>query len=638
MKHWGIRARVLFVALVPSVLILFALVTYFTHARIAEVDVALAQHGLSVARQLAPGVEFALFAGDRAALQRMADAAAREAGVASIEITDARGQVLSRSRRIAGDEPLEVIQFTHPVRETRLAVDIPEQLRASAGPAVVGEITVAMSRSAAHDEQRRLLMIGLVLGLACMAAAVLLATVIGDSVIRPIRALADAMTGLGRGPSAPPLAVSEGGELRTLQEGFNEMSARLQDGTRELQARIDAATRALSAQRDTAEQATNAKSRFIAAASHDLRQPLHAIGLFTGALERRTTGTELEGVVGDLAQAVAAMDRLFDSLLDISKLDAGSLRAEPKAFRLARLFAQLEAEHLDSAAQKGIVLRVRPTSAVIVSDELLLQRLLSNLVANAIRYTSVGTVLVCARRRADALQIEVRDSGIGIAPDKQDEIFCEFYQIGNAARDRNLGLGLGLAIVARIARLLGSEVLVRSEPGRGSVFFLRVPLGRLADDEVQDRRTVASAPGAPSTTLQVLVVDDDELVLAGQRALLAEWGCRVTAVSTTHGAEAALAGLGSQPVLVFCDLWLSDQRSGIDLLRNLAVRTDAPISGILVSGDTRPETMQLAKASGYLLIHKPVSPAKLRAIVQHFSARLVGPRERESGDEDTDRR
>ncbi len=155
MKHWGIRARVLFVALVPSVLILFALVTYFTHARIAEVDVALAQHGLSVARQLAPGAEFALFAGDRAALQRMADAAAHEAETASVTIADAKGQVLAHSRRESGADMIEVIQFTYPVRETRLASDFPEQLPPRAQPALVGEITVAMSRSAAHAEQQR---------------------------------------------------------------------------------------------------------------------------------------------------------------------------------------------------------------------------------------------------------------------------------------------------------------------------------------------------------------------------------------------------------------------------------------------------------------------------------------------------
>ncbi len=348
MKNWGIRARVLFLALAPSALILSTLVTYFTYSRIAEVDVALAQHGLSVARQLAPGAEFALFAGDRAALQRLSDAAARESDVASITITDAQGQTIAHSQNGPSDSA-ELVQFTQPVMETRLGVaDFPEQIRVGSASPKVGEITVAMSRSAAHAEQRRLLAIGLVLGLTCVLAAVALAFVIGNSVIQPIQRLAAAMLELGRGKRVTPLSASGGGEFRTLHEGFNEMSAQLHAFTQELESRIEVATRALMTQKDTAEQATSAKSRFIAAASHDLRQPLHAIGLFTATLERRAQGTELEGVVRDLARAVAVMDRLFDSLLDISRLDAGTLQAQPKPFPLERLFAQLAAEYVDA--------------------------------------------------------------------------------------------------------------------------------------------------------------------------------------------------------------------------------------------------------------------------------------------------
>jgi signal transduction histidine kinase len=620
MKRWGIRARVLLLALAPSVLILFTLVIYFTYTRIAEVDVSLAQQGISVARQLAPGAEFALFAGDRAALRRMTDAAARESNVSRIRITDAKGRELAHS---GGDgeraDGSEIIEFEHPVFETRIAADIPEQLYVPGAPTIVGQITVTMSRRAAQSEQRRLLAIGLVLGLVCMLGAVLLAMVIGNGVIRPIRMLAGAMRDLGRGRQVAPLAVSAGGELRTLQEGFNEMSARLHASTQQLQARIDAATRALFAEKETAEQATAAKSRFIAAASHDLRQPLHAIGMFTATLERRSRGSELERVVDDLAEAVAVMDQLFDSLLDISKLDAGVLRPEPAPIRLARLFAQLDAEHREVAALKNLKLRFRPTSAMVLADELLLHRLLGNLVANAIRYTNEGTVMICGRCRGDAIQVEVRDSGIGISSEHQDEIFREFYQIGNPARDRSLGLGLGLAIVSRIARLLGTEAFVRSAPGRGSVFFLRLPRA----PEGERPRVTPVIPDDMSRTpmaLPVLVIDDDRVVLAGSRALLEDLGCRVTTVADATGAESALRAIDDPPVLVFCDLWLSDERSGIALLRKLAAMADVPIRGILVSGDTRPETMELAKEAGFTLLHKPVSPARVRAIVTQFAS------------------
>ncbi|MGE5105897.1 MAG: ATP-binding protein [Betaproteobacteria bacterium] len=624
MKTWGIRARVLFLALAPGALILFALLVYFTYARIAEVDAALARQGVSVARQLASGAEFALFAGDRAALQRLADAAAHEANVASVRIVDATGQELARSLPDEAGGDAERIEFVHPVVQTPMAADIPERLHAPA-PATMGQIVVTMSRRGADAEQRRLVVAGLILGLACMVGAVLLALLIGNGVVRPIRTLAGAMKDVGAGVRVRPIGVSGGGELRTLGEGFNEMVARLQAGTDELQARIDAATRELSAQRDAAQEATAAKSRFIAAASHDLRQPLHAIGMFTATLERRTADTEFQAVVAELTQAVAVMDRLFDALLDVSRLEAGTLHVERKPVRLAGLFSQLEAEHLEAAAQKDLSLRFRPGSAIVITDELLLHRLLGNLVANAIRYTHEGSVLVAARRRGEHVRIEVRDSGIGIPAEHQEAIFREFYQVANPARDRRLGLGLGLAIVARIARLLGTDVKVRSAPGKGSTFYLDQPLA------------ARDAPTAPMRDehdrrfrdarldTAILVVDDDPIAMAGSAALLETLGGRVARAANAGEAEAAMRAIGATPVLVLCDLWLADERGGIALLRRLRAIAAGPMEGVLVSGDTRPETIQLARDAGLSLLHKPVSPARLRALVTQFAASHRAP-------------
>jgi len=634
-KSWGIRARVLFLALLPSVMILVTLAGYFTYSRIAEVDVILAQRGISLARQLAPGTEFALFAGDSAALERLAQAAVREADVASVTITDARGRVVAGATSSTPTNGDAVAKFTQPVLATRIeTADFPEQMGSPSTLKKVGEITVAMSRTAARAHQRDLLLVGLALGSASLIIAVALALGIGNSVIRPIRRLAAAMAELSRGKRVAPLSTEGGGEFRTLNDGFNDMAARLQADTLALQTRIEDATRALMLQKDTAEEATQAKSRFIAAASHDLRQPLHAIGLFTATLQRRAQGTDLSSVVRDLAQAVSVMERLFDSLLDISKLDAGTLVAQSRSFRLEPLFAQLYAEYADAAAAKHLRLHVRPTDVVLVTDELLLHRLLSNLVANAIRYTDHGTVLVCARRRGVAIQIEVRDSGIGIPPEKQGEIFHEFYQIGNVARDRSLGLGLGLAIVARVARLLQTEVNVRSAPGRGSMFSLRVRRGEDGWVLASTPRDAALAqPGEPLPS--ILVVDDDPLVLAGNKALLTELGCDVTTVSDGPGARAAVVALDRKPVLVLCDLWLSDDLSGIDLLQQLEALTKGPISGILISGDTRPETIRAAKGAGYPLLHKPVSPARLRAVLTHFAGKMRKMSASDNRDEDT---
>jgi HAMP domain-containing protein len=219
MNDWGIRARVLFLALMPSIMILLTLVGYFTYARIAEVDVLLAQRGVALARQLAPATEFALFAGDRAALDRLASTAAREADVIDVTITDAQAHVLAHSGRQDSSDLPGAIRFAQPVMATRLdPADFPEQARADSAQAKIGEVTVTLSRSAADARQRELLMVGLALGLAFVLVAIVLALVIGNSVVRPIRRLADAMAELSRGNRVTPLQVEGGGEFRTLSE------------------------------------------------------------------------------------------------------------------------------------------------------------------------------------------------------------------------------------------------------------------------------------------------------------------------------------------------------------------------------------------------------------------------------------
>jgi CheY-like chemotaxis protein len=219
------------------------------------------------------------------------------------------------------------------------------------------------------------------------------------------------------------------------------------------------------------------------------------------------------------------------------------------------------------------------------------------------------------------VRIEVRDSGIGISPEHQEAIFDEFYQVANPARDRRLGLGLGLAIVARIARLLRTEVRVRSAPGRGSTFFLQQPLAPEGDVAPMAQRSRATVSEDGEAALSVLIVDDDPIALSGSRVLLEELGCSVTTATDAASAQSAIERLGSAPVLVLCDLWLSDDRSGMGVLQRLRRLARAPVYGVLVSGDTRPETIQLARDAGFALLHTPVSPARMRAFVMQFAAR-----------------
>ncbi|HEY3460793.1 MAG TPA: histidine kinase dimerization/phospho-acceptor domain-containing protein, partial [Casimicrobiaceae bacterium] len=399
MKHWGIRARVLFLALAPGALILFTLLIYFTYTRIAAVDTALARQGVSIARQLASAAEFAVFARDRVALQRLADAAAREENVSTVHIRDAAGHELARStgeRAITDTEKL--VAFAYPVVETRLSTDIPERLHVPDQDAI-GEIVVSMSRQGAQAEQRHLLAIGLTLGFGCMIAAVLLAMVIGNGVVRPIRGLAQALRDFGAGARVPPLDVSGGGELRALNEGFNEMVGKLAAGTEELQARIAAATRELSEQRDTAQEATAAKSRFIAAASHDLRQPLHALGMFSQALAEHTHDADGRALVQRISASVSALEALLSALLDVSKLDAGVVVAHPRDFAIRPLLDRLADECMPHALERGLSLAVVCGDVAVRSDPMLLERILRNFLTNALRYTERGGVVLGCRRR-----------------------------------------------------------------------------------------------------------------------------------------------------------------------------------------------------------------------------------------------
>jgi two-component system, sensor histidine kinase len=272
------------------------------------------------------------------------------------------------------------------------------------------------------------------------------------------------------------------GEVGALATGVNDMAEALQAHRGELEKRIREATADLAAKKDMAERANQAKSRFFAAASHDLRQPLHALSLFVAALKARNQQPETQTLIDNIEASTAAMELLFNALLDISRLDAGAIEAHPVHFPLHKLLLDLEQQFGALAADKQLRLRFRPCDVTLYSDPLLIERILVNLIANAIRYTDDGGVLVACRRRGRMVRISVIDTGRGIPPDQQESVFQEFVQLHNPARDRSKGLGLGLAIVSRLGRLLGHRVDLRSRPGHGSMFSIDVPLRRRQAD------------------------------------------------------------------------------------------------------------------------------------------------------------
>ena len=364
-------------------------------------------------------------------------------------------------------------------------------------------------------------------------------------------------------------------------------------------------------------EANRAKSRFIAAASHDLRQPLHALGLFVGRLQGRVKAAERSRIVEQIDASVAAMNELFNDLLDMSKLDSGVLAPNISEFPIAQLLERTESTFSAAARKKGLSLRIVRNSAWVRSDFILLERILMNLVSNAVSYTAHGKVVVGCRLRGRHLRIDVFDRGPGIPEDEHISIFREFYQIGGPQRERQGGMGLGLAIVDRLCRLLKHEIDLASALGKGSRFSVLVPSVAARAWIVDPKDSVHPTPDSIGGKL-VVVIDDDPLVLDSTGGLLRSWGCHVLTVGSARVALAGLAECNQSPDLIISDYQLSDGQTGIEAIEELRKSLNLPIPAFLISGDTAPERMREARTSGYHLLHKPVRPRALRAMLSKF--------------------
>jgi len=365
----------------------------------------------------------------------------------------------------------------------------------------------------------------------------------------------------------------------------------------------------LRAARDEAERANRSKTRFLAAASHDLRQPAQSLTLFGALLADRLRGHPQMPLVQHLNQAVEAMRTLLDGLLDVSRLDAGIVVPEPAPFPLADLFGKLEAEYAPRARAKGLRLRCRTVRIWVRTDPGLLERLLRNLLDNALKYTYQGGILLGCRRRGDVLRIDVLDTGVGMPADKLDEIFEEFVQLGNAERDRSRGLGLGLAVVKRLARLLNLPVSVRSVPGRGTRFSVEVPMHAASRP---------CAPARPKFDMEgggglALVIDDEEMILHSLRLVLEAWGWDVLTAPSGDEALLLLEGAERMPDVVIADYRLRHGRTGVEAIHDLHALAGEPIPAIVLTGDTSPERIREARRSGFAVLHKPVTLAELSA-------------------------
>ncbi|MDD2700551.1 MAG: ATP-binding protein [Sideroxydans sp.] len=631
MKSYGIERQAMAVALIPILILAVLLETSYILSRMADLDRALKDRASLIARQLASSSEYAAFSGNRVLLQQQAEVALAQQDVTGVFILGAEGQVLASANGVTDQqiiapdwrsgqtlrEDSHSLAVYRAIVTTQLSLDDTEVSTTPNMGSSLGGVFLVLGKHRLNNEKIRMIVVNLILTAMVLLLAVLVAMRVARRITLPIMGMRTAVRDIGAGRLDTRIGEMQVIELNELAQGINEMASQLQQERALLQQRIEDATTALRSQKEQAEKANFDKTRFLAAASHDLRQPMHALGLFMGELQNRIETPEQRKIVEKVEESVTAMSGLLDSLLDISKLDAGVIVPQVQEIEISTLLRRLTEAYEPMARAKSINLRIHTTQSRVRSDPILLERILMNLLSNAIRYSqNHGTVLLACRKRGDRMRFEVRDNGPGIPVGEQENIFREFVQLENSARDRSKGLGLGLPIVQRSARLLNHPLYLCSTPGRGSVFALEVP--RIPDlkDLLAQGTPIRSAPLAKTegsfTGRHVLVVDDDELVRNGTAGLIEAWGCKVEVADSLAEVEQRFEQ--SQFELVICDYRLPDG-TGVELAEKINGRSAHKPAFILVSGDTSPEVLKLVADKGMHLLHKPVRPAKLRSMM-----------------------
>jgi|JI10StandDraft_1071094.scaffolds.fasta_scaffold199444_1 signal transduction histidine kinase/CheY-like chemotaxis protein len=397
-------------------------------------------------------------------------------------------------------------------------------------------------------------------------------------------------------------------------------------------------TKRIEAEREAALEANASKTRFLAAASHDLRQPMHTVGLLVDILRDQLPPGESRRLAERVHSAAGAMEFLLDGLLDLSRLDGGQLIVRREIVSLSAILRSLAVRFEPLAERKGLKLTIEPTAARVETDPVLAERMLGNLLDNAIKYTDRGSVTLRATPSERFVRIDVSDTGCGIPTALSERIFEEFYQVGNSERDRSKGLGIGLAIVRRTAALLDHPTSVASEVGRGSTFSIDLPrssVGALrADDRSEQARVLAplaSGDAAGEIDLRglfVLVIDDEAEVREAMQSALESWGCPV--LSTASGAE-ALVRLGDHlrsPDLIVCDYRLREGENGLDVVARLREALGESVPALLLTGDLLTTEIDRIRASGLDLVRKPLHGPALRERIARATGRTPPPRER----------
>lgn len=636
MKRHGIERQTLAVAVIPILILALVLEGYFTYFRFSDRDRALLERARLIVNQLASSSEYPVFSGNLGLLQQQVDIAFSQQDVNSIVVLDADSKYLvgagvsrdAKVHRLIGTLPFKerdpvavqeesaVIWLHQPILATQIKLDDFGGIAGGSSNKALGSVIVEISKGRLNREKFEMLGLDIFMLLIVLLTTMLVAMRVSRRIIKPVQEMDKAIRRIGEGHLDTHIGRNQVHELDALAAGINDMARQLLHDRNTLRQRIDDATQELRQKKEEAERANFDKSRFLAAASHDLRQPMHALGLFVGELQSRLDTRDQQKIAHKIEESVEALSSLLDSLLDISKLDAGIVVPQMQSVDIEVMIKRLAQDFVPVAQRKNIAFHVHSVKAMVLSDPVLLERILLNLLSNAIRYTPQnGTVLLACRRRGGDLCIEVRDNGIGIPPEEQQNVFREFVQLANSARDRSKGIGLGLAIVDRLSRLLRHPLSVRSAPHRGSTFAVTVPRLLGVDELLAEP---LHAPFAATykhdrlENLQVLVVDDDMLVRFSTAGILESWGCQIAVAEDMR--EACDKYAEAQFDLIICDYRLPDG-DGLMLADRIKEHGAIQPPFILISGDTAPEILQATNERGLHLLHKPVRPAKLRSLI-----------------------
>lgn len=639
----SLRLRLLWLTMLP--LILFALIwmSYALFQRYSDLSSQLQQRAELLARQMAVASDYAIFAQNTLVLQNITASVAKEPEVESAAVYDPFFQTLSISTSVQGAEKSgtppwardilasaqsgqprmqrisdRALRYIQPIASVGLEF---EEVSKGATNPIRGYAVVEVTLDSVYSELLKFLggVLAILAGFLFIAWSVV--SRFSAQLDQSFRSVADAAKKIGAGETQVRLGPSDIKVFDRLSHDLNLMAERLENAQRDLEQKVDNATQALREQKETAERANSAKSRFLAAASHDLRQPMHALSLLVSAAQREKNPAAQSVIIRRIETGTSALSDLLNSLLDISRLDGGGVRVHHEDFALDSLMQRLQDTYTGLAEEKGLDLVIRPTKACTHSDPALLERIVGNLLSNAIRYTpSGGAVYVAVRPRGQDWVIQVRDNGLGIPLQDQQTIFQEFVQLSNPQRDRSLGLGLGLAIVQRLVQLLDHGVEVRSLPGQGATFGLRIPRITLSETSVATEQGKASDP-VQLHGLRILVIEDDELVRQSFAGLLGMWGAHVDVFEQADAALAHLQTQNVQPQLVITDHRLGGNMNGLALSHAIACQQGAPVPTLLITGDTEDEVLQRLAEPHIQVLYKPVKPNVLIATI----SRLLGP-------------